>query len=91
MYALRSCITTPLFTLLLLGLLTSCRHPNKSSDIQAHETLVHVQALLQSDSFPDNDSLRCAIRAAAPTSCMKKPCSACSARTPTQPPATSRL
>lgn len=44
-------------TLLLLGLLTSCRHPNKSSDIQAHETLVHVQALLQSDSFPDNDSL----------------------------------
>lgn len=57
MYALRSCITTPLFTLLLLGLLTSCRHPNKSSDIQAHETLVHVQALLQSDSFPDNDSL----------------------------------
>lgn len=57
MYALRSCITTSLFTLLLLGLLTSCRHPNKSSDIQAHETLVHVQALLQSDSFPDNDSL----------------------------------
>lgn len=57
MYALRSCITTPLLTLLLLGLLTSCRHPNKSSDIQAHETLVHVQALLQSDSFPDNDSL----------------------------------
>lgn len=46
MYALRSCITTPLLTLLLLGLLTSCRHPNKSSDIQAHETLVHVQALL---------------------------------------------
>lgn len=44
-------------TLLLLGLLTSCRHPNKSSDIQAHETLVHVQALLQSDSFPENDSL----------------------------------
>ncbi len=57
MYALRSCITTPLLTLLLLGLLTSCRHPNKSSDIQAHETLVHVQALLQSDSFPENDSL----------------------------------
>lgn len=57
MYALRSCITTSLFTLLLLGLLTSCRHPNKSSDIQAHETLVHVQALLQSDSFPENDSL----------------------------------
>lgn len=57
MYALRSCITTPLLTLLLLGLLTSCRHPHKSSDIQAHETLVHVQALLQSDSFPDNDSL----------------------------------
>lgn len=53
MYALRSCITTPLLTLLLLGLLTSCRHPNKSSDIQAHETLVHVQALLQSDSFPE--------------------------------------
>ncbi len=41
----------------MLGLLTSCRHPNKSSDIQAHETLVHVQALLQSDSFPENDSL----------------------------------
>lgn len=57
MYALRSCITTPLLTLLLLGLLNSCRHPNKSSDIQAHETLVHVQALLQSDSFPENDSL----------------------------------
>lgn len=57
MSALRSCITTLLFTLLLLGMLASCQRPDKSSGIQARKMLSHVQTLVQSDSFPDNDSL----------------------------------